>query len=210
MSRQSDITEKTKKIYDAGVSEYRKSYIHVSRSAEDFIQYIPKGGKILEIGCGVGVDANFFAQKGHVVIATDISSQMIRQAQKDYPHPNITFLVADMFSLNFPNNEFDGLFGESCVMYAFKAEVPKLLKGFHKVLKKGGVLELGLQEGVSQEFFLPESFPPYEEALVNVFSRNEALKLLKNAGFSLIKDWSTMPQPGQHPFKKLKIFARKV
>ena len=110
--------------------EYREKVISMSLvQPEDFIQYhAQKRVKFLEIGCGVGVDANFFAQKGHVVIATDISSQMIRQSQKDYAHPNITFLVADMFSLNFPDNEFDGLFGESCVRYAFKAEVPKLLK----------------------------------------------------------------------------------
>src|SRR5215469_4969958 len=108
MSRQSEISERTKAMYDKSAQTYKENYTNVSRSATEFIEYIPCWyGKILEVGCGAGVDANFFAQNGRLVVATDISPKMIQQAQQEYPHQNINFLATDMFNLNFHDNEFD-------------------------------------------------------------------------------------------------------
>ena len=43
---------------------------------------LPPHAKILEIGCGTGEDALRFAEKGHRVIATDISDAMLMVAEK--------------------------------------------------------------------------------------------------------------------------------
>ena len=46
---------------------------------------------ILELNCGTGEDAYFFAERQHQVIATDISDGMILEAQKKYGKSNIQF-----------------------------------------------------------------------------------------------------------------------
>src|SRR5215472_13401162 len=40
------------------------------------------GDRILELGCGTGIDACFLAQRGVAVVACDASSQMIELAQR--------------------------------------------------------------------------------------------------------------------------------
>ncbi len=46
-----------------------------------YLKYIPKGGNILELNAGTGVDAVFLADKRYNVLATDISDEMINEIQ---------------------------------------------------------------------------------------------------------------------------------
>jgi len=46
-----------------------------------YLKYIPKGGNILELNAGTGVDAVFLAEQGYKVYATDISDVMINEIQ---------------------------------------------------------------------------------------------------------------------------------
>jgi SAM-dependent methyltransferase len=42
--------------------------------------YVPAPGRLLDIGCGTGIDAEHFAQVGYSVLATDWSPQMVARA----------------------------------------------------------------------------------------------------------------------------------
>lgn len=46
-----------------------------------YLKYIPKGGNILELNAGTGLDAVFLAEQGYNVFATDISDAMIEEIQ---------------------------------------------------------------------------------------------------------------------------------
>ena len=41
---------------------------------------VPPGARLLDLGCGTGIDAVFFAQKGYRVTGIDASPEMVRQA----------------------------------------------------------------------------------------------------------------------------------
>ena len=41
--------------------------------------YFPRRAQVLELGCGVGREAVFFAKQGHTVVATDSSDVVIEQ-----------------------------------------------------------------------------------------------------------------------------------
>ena len=43
-------------------------------------QHIPAGGRLIDIGCGTGIDAQHFAESGYRVLATDWSPQMVARA----------------------------------------------------------------------------------------------------------------------------------
>lgn len=43
-------------------------------------RYVPAPGRLLDIGCGTGIDAQHFAQSGYSVLATDWSPQMVERA----------------------------------------------------------------------------------------------------------------------------------
>ncbi|MGM5470921.1 class I SAM-dependent DNA methyltransferase [Flavobacteriaceae bacterium LMO-SS05] len=67
---------------------------------------------ILEVNCGTGEDALWFAKQNHHVTATDISAEMIHYANKKKKFGNIKFQQLDINALStfsFPN-KFDLIF----------------------------------------------------------------------------------------------------
>lgn len=67
---------------------------------------------ILEINCGTGEDAIWLANKKHIVIATDISNEMIAVAKSKESHQNLNFVTADINSISeqFESKKFDAIF----------------------------------------------------------------------------------------------------
>ncbi len=96
--------DESAKSYDALFT-----YSEIGKAQRDRVhhyltEYILKEAKgkklnILEINCGTGVDANFFNQQGHKVLATDISTKMIDEAKRKYSETSIQFQVLDITKL---------------------------------------------------------------------------------------------------------------
>ncbi len=77
-----------------------------------------EGKTALVVGCGLGDDANFLAQRGFKVTAFDVSETAIDWAKKLYPSEEITFLRADLFS---PPPEWIGSFDLVLEIYTIQA-----------------------------------------------------------------------------------------
>ena len=45
-------------------------------------RYVPAGGRLLDLGCGTGLDAETLARRGYSVTATDWSPEMVRRTQR--------------------------------------------------------------------------------------------------------------------------------
>src|SRR5689334_15710140 len=45
------------------------------------LRYLRPNSSILELNAGTGIDALYFAQRGHSVLATDLSDGMVQQIQ---------------------------------------------------------------------------------------------------------------------------------
>jgi SAM-dependent methyltransferase len=81
--------------------------------------------KILVLGAGSGHDAEFFAERGHIVTAVDYSPEALTQFRKYYPNSAVKYVVADIFHL--PKawmNNFDVVFDHTL----FCAVPPRLRK----------------------------------------------------------------------------------
>ncbi len=52
--------------------------------------------RVLDLACGTGIHALFFAEHGADVTACDLSPEMIDRARAARPHPRIAYQVADM------------------------------------------------------------------------------------------------------------------
>jgi len=67
---------------------------------------------ILEINCGTGADANSFSKMKHTVLATDISSEMIKVAKQNYMNPTIEFKQLDIRNITSTtfSEKFDFIF----------------------------------------------------------------------------------------------------
>lgn len=60
----------------------------------------PRGGRILDAGCGPGRVGGRLHRSGHVVVGVDVDPVLIAAAEEDHPGP--TWLVGDLAELDLP------------------------------------------------------------------------------------------------------------
>ena len=84
-----------------------------NRICYDIMKILPpiKPYRVLDIGCGEGKDAVFFAKCGYAVTAFDVSKQGIEKAKRLAEHNKVEvrFFRADIFDYR-PDTEFDIIF----------------------------------------------------------------------------------------------------
>jgi len=92
--------------FDAAASnydtEFTKSCVGIAQREQvwEYINQLKLQSSImiLEINCGTGEDAYRWKEKGHKIIATDLSNEMIEVAK--HAHPTIAFQQLDLRNLN--------------------------------------------------------------------------------------------------------------
>jgi 2-polyprenyl-3-methyl-5-hydroxy-6-metoxy-1,4-benzoquinol methylase len=63
----------------------------------DRIGHLRLGKRAISIGCGLGDDAEWLAQKGFDVTAFDISPSAIEECRRRFPSSNVSYVVMDLF-----------------------------------------------------------------------------------------------------------------
>jgi len=95
---------------------------------------LPKGSKILDVGCGTGHLAAELARRGYDTWGTDLSQGMVDYAREHYNRDR--FQVADIEKIPFPDNFFDGIVCLGVMEYLV-TDV-NALREMWRVLKPGG------------------------------------------------------------------------
>lgn len=105
---------------------------------------IPKGSKVLEVGCGVGTESVFLSVRGMDVTGVDISKDAIVKAKELAQVYNVfpKFKVADAVNLPFEDDSFDVICDQGCFHHLTNEERPLYMKEINRVLKKGGLFSL--------------------------------------------------------------------
>ncbi|MBM4166219.1 MAG: class I SAM-dependent methyltransferase [Ignavibacteria bacterium] len=110
---------------------------------ETALRYFQQGNTILELNCGTGTDAIFFAQNGINVVATDVSEEMIRVASEKVQQENLSdkIILKQCYIENIStitNEKFEGIFsnfgGINCVM-----NLETVAKDISELLKPNGI-----------------------------------------------------------------------
>jgi len=107
-------------------------------------------GSILDVGCGTGENALFFARRGHAVTGADFLERPIALARRKAAERGIaaTFVVKDALQLEEWNERFDNVI-DSGLFHVFSDEDrARYVRGLGAVLKPGGRLWM---LGFSQE-----------------------------------------------------------
>lgn len=113
----------------------------------DFVSRLPAGGRLLEVGAGVGYTAKWFLDQGCDVIATDLAPANVELCRAK----GVTAEVGDMAHLGFDDDSFDGVWAASCLMHITDDDLAGVLIEISRVLKAGGLFWAGTWGGSDGE-----------------------------------------------------------
>jgi len=118
------------------LDQYHFEKLHHLLRLVDFDGYA--GRRVLEVGCGAGVDLARFAKGGAVVSGVDLAASAIDLARANFEQQGLggEFQVADGERLPFPDNQFDLVYAHGVVQYT--ADPKRLVDECWRVLKPGG------------------------------------------------------------------------
>jgi len=120
------------KLIDPFLKDVREFVVNFSE--------IRPGEKVLDIGCGTGDQAIYFAKKGAVVTGIDINQEMISCALKKKGGFNIYFQGGDATNLPFLEPVFDVAVISLVLHEIENKDRDKVISEMKRVVKKGGRL----------------------------------------------------------------------
>ncbi len=111
-----------------------------SSFAKRVLRIIPNNSKILELGCGVGMDAAAFASAGHSVLATDFSDVAIANNKLNYSSvTNLNFETLDIQNLtHFFEGEFDMVYARLSLHYFSNLATRQIFSEIHRIIRPDG------------------------------------------------------------------------
>jgi ubiquinone/menaquinone biosynthesis C-methylase UbiE len=176
----------TRESYDQTADAYRKNTLKLQTDpkADRFLSYLGVGSKILDLGCGPGRDAKFFAERGYQVTGVDISPKMISLAKNSLPEGD--FLVSDIESLQLNQSSFDAIWASASLLHVSKKAMPAVLTNLYEALKEGGVFYLSMKKGNGEEC-TPDHRYGGVEKVWNYVSEDELTHLLTDHGFKILE-----------------------
>lgn len=108
-----------------------------------FLEYVPEGGSILDLGCGSGRDSAYFLSQGYDVTALDGSEELCSLASV---HIGEDVLHMSFSEMDF-EDVFDGIWANASLLHVPRLEFPEILSKVIRGLKKDGVLYMTFRYG---------------------------------------------------------------
>ena len=100
------------------------------------LKQLPKGSKILDVGCGTAHLTNWIKLQGFEVYGIEPSAAMYNYAQENFPEIEIKQGISS--DIPYPDNYFDLVVAFEVLRYLDRNENRKTFKEFHRVLKADG------------------------------------------------------------------------
>ncbi len=145
--------------YDAAAGEYAR-WLETSvvdpgreRYRDAFCHRLPRGARILELGCGGGGPTTRYLAARFDLTGIDASATQVAMAREFVP--SATFLPGDMTRFEFDAHSFDGVAAFYSLIHLPYGELPAMLVRISGWLRPGGVLVATLSARDSGEHFEP-------------------------------------------------------
>ncbi|MCK0096896.1 class I SAM-dependent methyltransferase [Yoonia sp. F2084L] len=112
-------------------------------SLQSFIDLMPKGGRVLDLGCGPGAASAHMRDAGLVPDPVDASEGMIN-------------IATEKFGLDARLGTFEDISGESIyagvwanfsLLHAAREDLPRYVQMLHRATQPNGILHIGMKTG---------------------------------------------------------------
>ncbi len=170
------IDAKTIEVYDARAEDY--SRLNKKLDGYDgvvaFCDAMPKDAHVLDLGCGPGLYAAFFARQGCLVDAVDASLEMVKLADQ---HTGVTARQASFDDIT-GTAIYDGIWANFSLLHAPRADFPKHLAALYRACKPDARFHIGMKLGSNAARDTIDRMYTY-------YTEDELLAHLMPAGFNI-------------------------
>jgi SAM-dependent methyltransferase len=153
-----------------------------------FISLLPKGGLVLDAGCGGGTKSAYLIDRGMRVIGIDFSEKLIEIARREVPQAE--FRALDMKEAGALPEVFDGIFAQASFLHIPKKELQTVIDGLVTRLTEGGILYAavkGMREDGPEEEIKEENDYGYSyQRFFSYYTMDELKQYFKNAGLEIM------------------------
>ena len=137
----------TRESYNQSADEYDKKfsvYAPYIRHIKGFASLFRKNDKILDAGCGTGLNSRIFSDAGLKVTGFDFSESMIKIAKKNCPAGNFYTSTVREFKTA---EQFEGVCLSFIIVHLEDEDTAFFLKKMTAILKPGGYLYISFMTG---------------------------------------------------------------
>jgi SAM-dependent methyltransferase len=147
-----------------------------------FLRHVPRGGRVLDAGCGRSLFTEIRPDWPFTIVAADIDLDLL--ASRKALFPGVRWAVADAHPLAFRDASFDALFAGELIEH-----LPDPRPGiaeFRRVLRPGGKLILTTPNRMRLANLVDGSERPYSPDHLSELSYDEVRALLAAEGFRVV------------------------
>src|SRR5688572_20991595 len=104
------MTESTREFYERSAAQWastRNNPLSWSPEIHRFASYVPRGGRVLDAGCGHSRDAILLQELGFRYTGSDLSFAQLSGGHQ--MNPDLSLVQGDLNHLPFHDNSFNGL-----------------------------------------------------------------------------------------------------
>lgn len=188
-----DFKSSTIRAFDRHVDDYEQRKVDFiekifKEEMKSFIDAVKSTGgtKVLDVGSGPGRDGLYFKRAGLEPICIDLAKGMVEKCKEK----GLKAYVMDFYNLKFSAGSFDGVWALFSLLHASKKDMPRLLEGIKRILKRGGIFYIamygGKGEGLREKdryeekrYFAYWGFEELEKVLQKFFSIRRK-RIIKN------------------------------
>lgn len=166
---------------------------------DEFLEKLPAGACILDLGCGSGRDTKYFLERGYEVDAIDGSKELCALASEYTGIP----VKCQLFQELDDTRKYDGIWACSSLLHLSFGELDDVLYRIEKALKPQGILYMSFKYGVFEGERNGRYFLDFTEEKLNQL-------LEKHEGLRQMRSFQTEDARPDREEKWLNLFLRKT
>ena len=191
------MTNRTIDYYNDNADEYFNSVISadMTENYTRFLQYVPKGASIVDLGCGSGRDLKYFKDNGYEAEGLDASEKLCILARE---YSGCPVLCTDFWKAE---RRYDAFWANASLLHLTGKDIITFFAQKTKYLADNGIFYMSMKTGIPQgDDPKGRYFTPFSEELLE--------QLLKASKLELIDRWSNDDALGRSDTKWMSVIFR--
>lgn len=139
--------DETLRFYAANAATYARHRTGPSVERLDaFLSALPAGARVLELGCGNGMDAEHMMARGFDIDATDGTPGLVAEARGRVGNRARVMRFDELDA----DTAYDGVWASASLLHVPAADLPDILRRVHQALKPGGTFVASFKAGTGE------------------------------------------------------------